>query len=385
MEPSEPNFVTRCNRTITLPFLPETYNEIINDAKEFRNHLDKMLSIYPELFPHDIADGYFLKDKRYSKKQNVWTRRIDVKNIPYTIYPSFLMPYMTGKTDRIEKALFLRKFDVPFWALAYVFGKDHMYWYRIEQTLGGNSLVGTTVRDPEDIPYNLAADEKHSWISGNKVFVATTVGNHCILGASIATDAGDSALKKAYGVFKTEAQCIKPEYMPDTVNIDGWQATRNAWSYLFVSVIFICCFLHVFIKIRDRSKKKYQNIYTTVSSRLWDCYRGATKYDFSQRIRRLHEWCMKNKVPDVILIPIAKLRTHIRDYSIAYDHSGVHRTSNMLDRLMQRMDRHLFSTQYFHGSMAAAEKSIRGWALIQNFAPSNPRTIQKHQNFKSPA
>ncbi|MFZ3047907.1 MAG: hypothetical protein WA151_18495, partial [Desulfatirhabdiaceae bacterium] len=27
----------------------------------------------------------------------------------------------------------------------------------------------------------------------------------------------------------------------------------------------------------------------------------------------------------------------------------------------------------------------RGWALIQNFAPSNPRTIQKHQNFKSPA
>jgi hypothetical protein len=35
--------------------------------------------------------------------------------------------------------------------------------------------------------------------------------------------------------------------------------------------------------------------------------------------------------------------------------------------------------------MAAAELSIRGWALVQNFAPSNPRTTLKHQNFQSPA
>jgi len=51
----------------------------------------------------------------------------------------------------------------------------------------------------------------------------------------------------------------------------------------------------------------------------------------------------------------------------------------MLDRLMQRMDRHLFSTQYFHGSLSSAELSIRGWALILNFAPSNPTTIKKRK------
>ena len=68
-----------------------------------------------------------------------------------------------------------------------------------------------------------------------------------------------------------------------------------------------------------------------------------------------------------------------------YDFPRAHRTSNMLDRLMQRMDRHLFSTQYFHGSLAAAELSIRGWALIQNFAPYNPRTVKKLSGFKSPA
>ncbi|MFZ3098651.1 MAG: hypothetical protein WA081_19265, partial [Desulfosalsimonadaceae bacterium] len=62
-----------------------------------------------------------------------------------------------------------------------------------------------------------------------------------------------------------------------------------------------------------------------------------------------------------------------------------HRTSNMLDRLMQRMDRHLFSVQYFHGSISAAKLSIRGWALIQNFAPSNPWTVDKYNGFQSPA
>jgi hypothetical protein len=344
-----------------------------------------MIALYPELFPNEIVDGYAMKDIRPSKKQGVPIRRIEINNVAYTIRPSFIMPYMTGMTDKIEKALFLRKFDVPFWGLVYVFGKYSMYWYRIEQSLGRNSLVGTTVRNPEDIPRNLGADEKHTWIIGNKVFVATVVGNQCILGVSIAADAGDSELQKAYGVFKNEAQCIKPSYTPDTVNIDGWKATRNAWSSLFASIVIICCFLHVFIKIRDRAKKKFHDIFTTVSSKLWDCYHADSKSKFSQRTRRLHEWCKKNKVPDVILNPIAKRRNHITDYCIAYDHPDAYRTSNMLDRLMQRMDRHLFSTQYFHGSMEAAELSIRGWALIQHFAPSNPRTILKHQNFQSPA
>lgn len=57
----------------------------------------------------------------------------------------------------------------------------------------------------------------------------------------------------------------------------------------------------------------------------------------------------------------------------------------MIDRLMKRMDRHLFNTQYFHGSPETAERSIRGWALIENFAPSNPRTIQKHNGWQSQA
>ena len=56
--------------------------------------------------------------------------------------PSFVMPYMRGLTDEIENALFLRKFNVPFGALTYVFGNNEMYWYRIEQSWGEFSIAG---------------------------------------------------------------------------------------------------------------------------------------------------------------------------------------------------------------------------------------------------
>jgi transposase-like protein len=295
------------------------------------------------------------------------------------------MPYMTGITDNIEKALFLRKFNVPFWAISYVFGKYPMHWFRMEQTLGRNSIVGTTIRKPEDIPKHLCADEKHTWIMGNKVYVSTTVGRGCILGAEIAEDAGEEALTSAYKVFKDECHDLESTYSPETVNIDGWKSTHNAWLHLFKSVNIIFCFLHIFIKIRDRGKKKYRDLFVQISSKLWECYRAANKGSFSQRIRRLLEACEKNDIPDVFVNPIKKLRKNIAYYRVAYDHPEAHRTSNMLDRLMQRMDRHLFSTQYFHGSLDAAKLSIRGWTLIQNFAPSNPRTIQKHNRHQSPA
>lgn len=57
----------------------------------------------------------------------------------------------------------------------------------------------------------------------------------------------------------------------------------------------------------------------------------------------------------------------------------------MIDRLMQRMEHHLFSTQYFHGDEFSAELSIRGWALIHNFAPFCPQAIEQNMGWRSPA
>ena len=375
----------RNNRSICLPFSQQVYYANIQDPTDFRICINERIELFPELFPAEITKGYLMKDIYHSKKQAVPIRRIKIAGIAYTIRPSFLMPYMTGFVDEIDKALFMRKFNVPFWALSYVFGKDPMYWYRIEQSIGRNSIVGTTIRNPNDIPEHIGADEKHTRILGDKVYVATTVGNECMLGTSVAKDAGEQSLQDAYQVFKDEAQCLKPDYTPTTVNMDGWKATRNAWKFLFSSVVIICCFLHVFIKIRDRAQKKYKDIFDEAASKLWDCYHAEKKIAFSQRVRRLVEWCGKNNLPSVIAGPIKKLHQNIAAYKVAYDHPKAHRTSNMIDRLMQRMDRHLFSTQYFHGTMASAQWSIRGWALIQNFAPYNPRTVKKLNGIKSPA
>ena len=153
----------------------------------------------PELFPPGMENGSLMNDGRHATKLDLDTRRIAVNNVAYTIRPSCAMPYMTGRTAEVENALFLRRFSVPFWALGYVCGANPMHWYRMEQQLGHLSLVGTTVRDPALLPENLAADEKHTRLLGDTVSIAPPVAEECILGASIAPNAGDVALTKAYG------------------------------------------------------------------------------------------------------------------------------------------------------------------------------------------
>jgi len=315
----------------------------------------------------------------------VWIRRIEVDGIAYTIRPSFIMPYMTGFTKDVEKVLFLRKFAVPYWALSYSFGRDAMYWYRMEASLGRNSLVGTTVRKPEDLPDNLVVDEKHTRLNGKKVYVATTVGESCFLGSSVVESAGEADLTTAYKIFQKESLELNPDYTPDTVNTDGWAATKKAWKNLFPLTTLITCFLHVFIKIRDRAKKKYRIEFEKVADKLWHCYRAGSKSSFSQRVRRLAEWVTNESMPDVISKPIVKMRKGLPSYASGYTNESCHRTSNMLDRLMGFMDRHLFNYRYFHGTCESANLGMRGWSLIYNFAPSNPQTVKIHGGMKSPA
>jgi hypothetical protein len=374
------------NRTICLPCDPENYETLLEDPNRFRAYLDRMNEAFPELFPPEIESGYRMKDRYHSKKLDIDIRRIDIGETSYSIRPSFVMPYMTALVEDVEKVLFLRKFAVPFWALAYVFGRDPMYWYRMERSLGRNSIVGTTINDPAKLPQHLCADEKHSWILGEKVYIATTVGAGCILGASIAESAGENDLKDAYAQFKQEAKTLATDYMPKTVNTDGWEPTQKAWQSLFPKVTVILCILHLYIKMRDGAKKKFKEIFQYVATRLWYCYDASRRGQFSQRVRRFYNWASSNIafLPSPIFDRIAKLHNNLQSYSAAYAFPGCHRTSNMLERLVHNMDRFLFSIQYFHGYHLSANLSIRAWALIHNFAPFNPNACKKH-GVQSPA
>ena len=195
------------------------------------------------------------------------------------------MPYMRGLTAEMEKALFLRRFGVPFWGLTYVFGHNDMFWYRAEASLGNFSVTGTTVKDTQKLPQDLLADEKHTWLNGNRRYIAMTVGADCILGASVAKSASQLDLTKAYGVFAQEAKAVKPDYSPFTVNTDGWSLTQKAWPYLFPGVFVILCFLHAFLKIRDRATKGLKEWFEPIKSKVWEAYRAPTKAAFAQRLQ----------------------------------------------------------------------------------------------------
>jgi hypothetical protein len=179
----------------------------VDTAIEFRKVLDNLIGLYLELVPPEILAGYQMKDCYYSSKQSLKIRRIKISGTSYTIHPSFVMPYMSGLVDEVENALFLRKFNVPFWALSHFYGKNPMYWYRIEKSLGRNSIVGTTIWEPGKIPKHLGADEKNPRILGNKTYVATIVGDECILGASISKDAGEKALHEGMVYQSQYSRC----------------------------------------------------------------------------------------------------------------------------------------------------------------------------------
>ena len=100
----------RKNRIICLPFSQENYCENVHDPVAFRKCMDYRIEQFPELFPPEITQGYLMKDIYQSKKLSIPIRRIEIANSQYTIRPSFVMPYMTGIVDEIEKAIFMRKF-----------------------------------------------------------------------------------------------------------------------------------------------------------------------------------------------------------------------------------------------------------------------------------
>lgn len=374
---------SRGHRTICVPISEECYRQIVNDPRDFRRTLDECFRQLPELFPKNFAEGYQLKDARKSAKQDVPIRRIVLNDgRSYSVRPSFLMPYMTARTKEVEGPLFLRKFGVPFWALARVFGHSPMYWYRIECGLGRFSVVGTTVRQAA-LPEHLLADEHHQTLNGEKVYLATTVAAGCVLGAEPATTAGTDDLKDAYAVFKQEARDVAPEYAPKTVNTDGWNGTKAAWKLLFEHVVILQCFLHAWLKVRDRAKH-LKDQFAEISRRVWEAYHAPDRRCFGQRIRSLRTWA-RGHLSGVVLEKVLNLCKKRDRWSIAYRHPNGHRTSNMLDRLMRGMNRYFDHGQHLHGSHEASRLHCRAWALLWNFAPWHLATARRNGNWRSPA
>jgi hypothetical protein len=380
--------VSKVSKRIVLAIDLERYKEIVKEPEAFRGWIDENIARYPELFPSEITGGYDLHSTIASQKLSGMTlRRIRMKGTQkvFTIAPSGVMPYMTSYTDDVEKALFLLRFGVPYWALTYVFGKNDMFWFRQFCHFGRYQIVATTVKDMEKLPRDLLADEKHIYINGEKAYIATTVGSDCILGASISLSADEEGLTEAYGHFQEEVCHVDPNYEPESVNIDGWTATRKAWLSLFPLIAIIQCFLHAFLKIRNCCKKRFKEIYPEIAQRVWGVYKAVDATSFLSEIVSLQSWAEeKLQGTGSALQSIQKLCLKADQFVLAFEHPNAYRTSNMIDRHMLPMDRWLFHTQSFHGHLSSAEKAVRAWAIFHSFWEYSPRAnIRK--KFKSPA
>ncbi len=371
MEKKSYQLTSRGEKTICLPIADEQkYQSMIDDTRKFRAYLEEIIPEYPEIFPPEIEQGFSLFGCCQSKKQNLKIRRIQLK-ANYQIYqlrPCFIMPYMVGKTRDFDKPLYLRRYGVPFDALTYVFGKNDMYWYRAFLALGRYSLVGTTVKQKTMMPKHLLADEKHSRWKGQKVYFPTVAANGCLLGIDIVKNADSDSLIKGYSTFADEAKNLDPKYSPDSVNLDGWSATRNAWKTLFPKISIILCFLHLVLGIKDYLRRD-QSLLKTLKEKLWSIYHSGSKRQFSQRLRRFWEWSTAQILPEKVQDKINKAKANSHQFQLGYNSPDCYRTSNQIDRLMNYQDRILYQIQYFHGTIESARLFLRAMALIWNFHP----------------
>src|SRR3954453_18115947 len=354
-------------KQIVIPMTRPQYDEIWHDPRRIRAFVRDLVRSAPELFPAGFDRGYRLHGfGRPSRKLAGFKLRkiVTEGGVSYWLRPGFIAGYMAGTVDELAYPLLLAAHGVPAWLLKVGFGRSEMYWHRVVERLGRSSLVGTTVRDADRLPAHLAADEHHADWSGQKAYVATTVGGGCLLGVALTSAADDTHLQEAYGVFAAEARDVEPASAPETVSTDGWAATQNAFRWLFPTIAVGLCFLHGFLKIRDRCRKARD-----LHRRVWEVYRATTAEEFRRLMTAFQQWCATQTWTASVQEMLEKLWNKTESYVVAYAHPGCHRTSNAVDRPMNRLCRLMYASRGLHGHQSSSEFRLRGWALLWNFRP----------------
>jgi hypothetical protein len=97
----------RGHKTICIPCSQPEYERVVGDPEAFRKFLDRQIEALPELFPPGIQRGYRMKDVYTSRKTGCKLRRIELRSLDcYLVRPSFLMPYLSGRTEEVQAPLF---------------------------------------------------------------------------------------------------------------------------------------------------------------------------------------------------------------------------------------------------------------------------------------
>ena len=132
---------------------------------------------------------------------------------------------------------------VPFWLLTLGFGHNDMFWYRLIEWLGRNSLVGTTVHDPAQLPSASGGGRASRRLGRPEELRRHNLGEGCVLGVGLTASADDAHLKGAYGVFAAKARDVDRSTPRDgqhrRLGVDA-----ECVQTLFPLITVVLCFLH---------------------------------------------------------------------------------------------------------------------------------------------
>lgn len=316
-------------RIIRLPIAELLYPETVQSPYLFGRWMDGLDEKYKLLFDCDLSQGYQLHDIRCSRKMSLNYRRISIGEEIYTIHPSFIMPYWSGKVVDCREGILLYLRGTSLDSIVTCFGENQQKWLDRVNHLGRFSIVGTTVKNPDLLAESLTADEKITSLNGKEIYACVTVGENCILGADLSLTEDEHGLKESYDVFKQESLNIAPNYQPKSVNTDGWAATRKAWKGLFNEIMLILCFLHSYIKIRNISKK--EPLKNELFNQVWEAYDADNKTEFISKITQIDDWAKKNINSLTVLAQVEKMKNNAELFATSFDCKGK-RTSNMTVR-----------------------------------------------------
>jgi hypothetical protein len=224
-----------------------------------------------------------------------------------------------------------------------------------------------------------------TWWQATQVYVAVTAALGVILGCEFCRHSDTAGLTKGYAAFKAEAAEAFPDYQPKSVNVDGWDATQNAWASLFPTIIVMRCFLHLVLGVQNRCRS-LSDLFDALTKDLWNLFRSQTRREFGQRVRRLLEWTARpaTEVPQPIQAQLAKVKTLAPNLKQTFDQPEAARTSNAVDRMMNYQDRRLYAMQYFHGTESSAQQELRSMSILWNFHLYIPKVRQRAPYAKTP-
>jgi hypothetical protein len=361
------------------------YAHLVATPERFRSALDACFARWPELFPKDFAFGYRLHGAYCCRRVGVTIRRIKLRSTGqvFQVRPSFLMPYAVARVDEIEKGLYLRLWGVSFSGIASVLGRNETFWYRAFLALGRPSLVGALVHSTDALPKDVVADEKHTWIGGAKAYVAVTATGGVVLGAELVDSRQAASLADGYRTFVNEARDIERTYEPETVCLDGYESSWQAWTRVCPGTTLVLCFLHSVLKMILRCPKD-RELRRLLVDRLWHVYAAERRAAFSQRLRRLREWGEGNLPDDRVRETLVRICSKGPRLVAGYVSEAGHRTTNGVDRVMDYLDRVLYAMRYLHGTRERGRLAIRAQAALWNFHPYGARTRRADPSRRSP-